>query len=81
MKNKKICFVSSFKEEINLKIANKYKIKNFKKINVMGYNLIIITPADAADKIFKSKFKFIKNINWKGKLFKVKENKSMHKWD
>ena len=79
--NKKICFVSSFKEEINLKIANKYKIKNFKKINVMGYNLIIITPADAADKIFKSKFKFIKNINWKGKLFKVKENKSMHKWD
>ena len=47
----------------------------------MGYNLIIITPADAADKIFKSKFKFIKNINWKGKLFKVKENKSMYKWD
>ena len=32
----KICFVSSFKEEINLKIANKYKIKNFKKLMLWG---------------------------------------------
>ena len=81
IKNKNICFVSSFDEEINLKIANKYKIKNFEKINFIDYNLIIITPADAANEIFKSKFNFINKLNWNGKFFKVVENKSIGKWN
>ncbi len=64
-----------------MKIANKYKIKNFEKINFIDYNLIIITPADAANEIFKSKFNFINKLNWNGKFFKVVENKSIGKWN
>lgn len=81
IKNKKIDFTSSFKDEVGKKFQKKFKILDFKKLNSKKYNIIIITPYDEADNILKKKFNvWIKN-NWKGKIYKIKERKTSYFWN
>tara|TARA_Y100000590_G_scaffold446552_1_gene580431 strand:+ start:2052 stop:3119 length:1068 start_codon:yes stop_codon:yes gene_type:complete len=81
IKNNKINFTSSLKEEIGIKIHKKYKILNFSKLNIKNYNVVIITPSDSADNIFKKKFNEWINNNWKGNFYKVKERKTSYYWN
>lgn len=81
IKNKKVTFTSSLKEEIGIKLQTKFKILNFNKLKFRKYNTVIITPYDVADNIFKKHFnKWLKN-NWKGKIYKVKERKTSYFWN